>query len=235
VRNPLRVLDTKDEGDLKQIEKLKHGGSPMPRMLDALDHESRAHWDQVLAGLESIGIAYEIDDGLVRGLDYYTRTAFEVHDKSLGAQSTLGGGGRYDGLIEALGGPATPGVGFSIGLDRVVLLLEERGAAAEPAQGTIYVAAMDGTRRDALALVRELRREFRVDCDLEARGMSAQMKAADKSGAALVVLLGEEEWERGEIVIKDLTSGQQSIATRDVLVEHLRNRLPVTQASVRVR
>jgi len=235
VRNPLRVLDTKDEGDLKLIEKLKAGGSPMPRMLDALDAESRAHWDQVLAGLESLGIAYEIDHGLVRGLDYYTRTAFEVHDRSLGAQSTLGGGGRYDGLIEALGGPATPGVGFSIGLDRVLLLLEERNAAAEPAQATIYVAAMDGTRREALALVRELRKEFRVDCDLEARGMSAQMKAADKSGAALVVLLGEEEWKRGEIVIKDLTSGQQSIATRGALAEHLRTRLPAVQADLRVR
>ena len=127
----------------------------------------------MIEGLETLGIAYRVDHGLVRGLDYYTRTAFEAHDPSLGAQSTLGGGGRYDGLIEMLGGPATPGVGFSIGLDRVLLLLEERHGAIAHRPGMVYVAAMDGTRAAAETLVRELRREFHVDCDLESRGMGA--------------------------------------------------------------
>src|SRR5207249_3497250 len=142
--NPLRVLDTKDEDDLR----LLHGGElgSLPHMLDHLDAESRAHWDLVLAGLEASGIRHEIDHGLVRGLDYYTRTAFEVHDRTLGAQSTLGGGGRYDGLIEALGGPATPGVGFSIGLDRVMLMVEERGLAPAPTTAGVYLVAMEGTR-----------------------------------------------------------------------------------------
>src|SRR5262245_33967637 len=160
--NPLRILDTRDEGDLEILAGKGVKGT-MPHMLDVLDPESRGHWDQVLAGLEQLGITYTIDHGLVRGLDYYTRTAFEVHDRSLGAQSTLGGGGRYDGLIEALGGPATPGVGFSIGLDRTLLALEGRGAAMPAARGGLFVVAMEGTRREALTPTRGLRREFAVD------------------------------------------------------------------------
>ena len=223
--NPLRVLDTKDPGDLQLFKNLIEGDAPMPRMLDSLDAESLRHWEGVLEGLKTLEIPYRIDHGLVRGLDYYTRTAFEVHDPALGAQSTLGGGGRYDGLIEALGGPATPGVGFSIGLDRVVLLLEERHETIPPAPGTVFVAAMDGTRAAAGRLTRELRREFRVDCDLEARGMGAQMKQADKSGARLVVLLGEDEWKRGEVVLKDLRSGEQQALAREGLGDELRRRL----------
>ena len=220
--NPLRVLDTKDEGDLAVIAERK---SAMPRMLDALDAETRAHWDAVLAGLANLGIAHQIDHGLVRGLDYYTRTAFEVHDPTLGAQSALGGGGRYDGLIGDLGGPETAGVGFSIGLDRVLMTLEQRGAGPGARPGGVYVAAMDATRDAAPALVRELRREFSVDCDLESRGFGAQMKAAGKSGARLLVLLGEEEWTRGEVVIKDLSSGEQQTVKRERLADSLRERL----------
>ena len=126
-QNPMRILDSKDPDDVA-ILRGEWGGKtapPMPHMLDVLDAESRTHFDAVLEGLGAAGIPYEIDHGLVRGLDYYTRTAFEVHDRSLGAQSALGGGGRYDGLIEMLGGPPTPGIGFSIGLDRVVSVMEE--------------------------------------------------------------------------------------------------------------
>ncbi|HTM58180.1 MAG TPA: histidine--tRNA ligase [Candidatus Udaeobacter sp.] len=223
--NPLRVLDTKDTGDLKLFENLAAGGSAMPKMLDTLDVESLRHWERVIEGLDTLGIAHRVDHGLVRGLDYYTRTAFEVHDPSLGAQSTLGGGGRYDGLIEELGGPPTPGVGFSIGFDRVMLLLEERGGAIAHLPGMVYVAAMDGTRADAEKLTRDLRRSFRVDCDLEGRGMGAQMKQADKAGARVVVLLGEDEWKKGEVVIKDLVSGDQSIVSRAALEDELRRRL----------
>ena len=220
--NPLRVLDTKDEGDLALIAGRK---ADMPRLLDALDAETRAHWDAVLAGLANLGIAHEIDHGLVRGLDYYTRTAFEAHDRALGAQSALGGGGRYDGLIGDLGGPETPGVGFSIGLDRVLMMLEQRGIGPATRPGGVYVAAMDATRAAAPALVRALRREFSVDCDLESRGFGAQMKSAGKSGARLLVLLGEEEWARGEVVIKDLASGAQQTVQRERLPDALRERL----------
>jgi histidyl-tRNA synthetase len=220
--NPLRVLDTKDPND---HEAMAAAPASMPRMIDALDPPARAHWEAVLAGLGSLGIAHEIDHGLVRGLDYYTHTAFEVHDRSLGAQSALGGGGRYDGLIEALGGPATPGVGFAIGLDRSLLVIEERGLAPEPAAGGVFVVAMDATRAAALALARELRRGRAVELDLETRGFNAQMKAAGKSGARAAVILGEDEWGRGEVVVKDLASGGQQTVARAAL-ERILDALP---------
>jgi histidyl-tRNA synthetase len=229
VVNPLRVLDTKDEGDLALFREL----GEVPRMLDAIDEADRAHWEAVLAGLESVGVAYEVDHGLVRGLDYYTRTAFEVHDRSLGAQSALGGGGRYDGLIAELGGPPTPGVGFAIGLDRAMLVLEERGAAAPAPPAGIYLAAMEATHAMALALARELRRNLSVELDVEARGFSAQMKAAGKSGARLLVILGEEEWKRGEVAVKDLASGTQETLARAGLAEALGARLAQAPPPVR--
>src|SRR5205823_4388234 len=150
-QNPLRVLDSKAETDLAVLAEL---GERLPRLLDALDDADREHWNGVLAGLDAAGIRHELDHGLVRGLDYYTRTAFEVHDASLGSQSALGGGGRYDGLIEALGGPPTPGVGFAIGLDRAILALEQRGAVEPAAAAAVFVVAMEGTRAEAVALTR---------------------------------------------------------------------------------
>ena len=218
--NPLRVLDTKDPDE----QKLLHGDSilgPLPHLLDVLDDESREHFAAVRAGLTALGIAHEIDHGLVRGLDYYTRTAFEVHDRSLGAQSALGGGGRYDGLIEALGGPPTPGIGFSIGLDRVMLMVEEKGYAPTSAPGGIYIVAMEGTRLVAPMLARALRQVYTVDYDLEGRGLNAQMKAADKGGARAVMLLGDEEWQRGEVVLKELRTGAQQTVPLDGIVEAL--------------
>jgi len=231
-KNPLRILDSKAPIDQAMFKGEQGPLDPvkMPRMLDSLDGESRAHWDAVLAGLTSAGIAHQIDHGLVRGLDYYTRTAFEVHDRSLGAQSALGGGGRYDELIEALGGPSTPGVGFSIGLDRVVLVLEQRGFMPPAGPGAVYVAAMDATRESAAALVRELRRELAVDVDLEARSLGAQMKSADKSGARFAVILGEDEWKRGEVTLKDLVAGTQETVKRQQLVTTLRARLKTENA-----
>ncbi len=218
--NPLRILDTKDPDELK----LMHGEGglgPLPHLLDVLDDESRAHFEAVLAGLVALGITHEIDHGLVRGLDYYTRTAFEVHDRALGAQSALGGGGRYDGLIEALGGPPTPAVGFSIGLDRVMLMVEERGFAPEPTPAGVYIVAMERTRIVAPMLARSLRQVYTVDYDLEGRAMNAQMKAADKSGARAVMLLGDDEWQRGEVVIKDLRTGTQQTVPLEGIVEAL--------------
>ena len=219
--NPLRVLDTKSESDLA----LLHGGElgALPHLLDHIDAESRIHWDAVLAGLAASGIRFELDHGLVRGLDYYTRTAFEVHDRSLGAQSALGGGGRYDGLIEMLGGPPTPGVGFSIGLDRALLVLEERGEGAPAQAGGVFIVAMELTRAGALQLARELRREFTVEMDIEAKGFSAQMKAAGKSGARIAVILGEDEWKRGEVSLKNLATGDQTTIARDAVQQHLRS------------
>ncbi len=217
--NPLRVLDTKDAGDLELLRELS---DRMPRLVDVLDDADRAHWDEVRAGLESAGVAFEIDHGLVRGLDYYSRTAFEVHDRSLGAQSALGGGGRYDGLIEMLGGPATPGVGFAIGIDRALLVLEERGFQP-PAADTVYVVAMDSTRTAAQALVRRLRREFTIETDIEARAFGAQMKSAGKAGARILLIVGEEEWKQGIVALKDSKTGTQQAVAIDRLAETLRS------------
>jgi histidyl-tRNA synthetase len=218
--NPLRILDTKDPEEQALL-----AGLALPRLLDVVDADDRAHFEAVRAGLGALGIANEIDHGLVRGLDYYTRTAFEVHDRSLGAQSTLGGGGRYDGLIEALGGPATPGVGFSIGLDRVLLVIEQRGRGGEAPRASVYVAAMEATRVEAMKLARALRRRFVVDLDLEARSLQAQLKSASKSGATLVVILGEDEWKRGEVALKDLASGEQEVVTSGKLEARLADKL----------
>jgi len=228
--NPLRVLDTKSEGDLAIL----HGGElgPLPHMIDHLDADSLVHWDAVRAGLEAADIRYEVDHGLVRGLDYYTRTAFEVHDRTLGAQSALGGGGRYDGLIEALGGPPTPGVGFSIGMDRAMLVLEQRGAGGAGPAGGVYVVAMDATRAAATRLARELRHEFAVELDVEARGFGAQMKAAGKSGARVALILGEDEWNRGEVGLKDLAGGGQRTVARAGLEQALREILASPAAAV---
>jgi histidyl-tRNA synthetase len=220
-QNPLRVLDSKDEKDLAVLAKI---GAKLPKMLDVLDADDRAHWDAVLQGLADSGVRHEVDHGLVRGLDYYTRTAFEVHDDSLGAQSALGGGGRYDGLSEQLGGPPTPGVGFAIGLDRALLVMEQRGLAAELLDA-VCVVAMDGTRAGVTALVRELRKRFRVESDVEARGFNAQMKAAGKSGARFLVIAGEDEWARGEVTVKDSKSGEQVAVKREALAETLAGRI----------
>ncbi len=220
VTNPLRVLDTKDEGDHALFAEL----GDMPHLLDELDGPDREHWDGVRAGLEAAGVKSEIDHGLVRGLDYYTRTAFEVHDRSLGSQSALGGGGRYDGLVEMLGGPPTPGVGFAVGLDRTLLVMAERGFAT-PAVASVCLVAMDGTRAVATALARELRREFVVECDVESRGFSAQMKAAGKSGARFLVILGEDEWANGTVALKDSVTGTQESLAPTALAAELRIRL----------
>jgi len=143
-----------------------------------------------------------------------------VHDAALGAQSALGGGGRYDGLIEQLGGPPTPGVGFAIGLDRTLLMMEERGMSVSQPD-TVCVVAMDKTRDGAMALVRELRQRFRVEADVEARAFGAQMKSAGKSGARFLVIAGEEEWARGEVVLKDSKSGEQQAVRREKLAGEL--------------
>ncbi len=223
--NPLRVLDSKDPRDLELLE-ASSGMGEMPKLLDLLPQEDRTRFFGIRADLEAMGIACETDHGLVRGLDYYTHTAFEVHDRSLGAQSALGGGGRYDGLIEALGGPPTPGVGFSIGLDRVLLAC---APGAVPAGPQVFVASMEATRAAAAPLVRKLRHDFVVDWDLEGRGMGAQMKAAGRSGARFLVLLGEEEWRRGEVALKDLKSGDQQTVKREDLDARLRERLAATR------
>jgi histidyl-tRNA synthetase len=213
--NPLRVLDCKDPTCRAVTE-------DAPKTLDFLCDECRAHFDGVQAGLKEEGIEFEIDHRLVRGLDYYTRTAFEFVSDLLGpTQSTLCGGGRYDGLAEALGGPPTPAVGFGLGLERVLLVMEREGrAGSEMARGGVFVVAIgEEARREGHALMRELRSiGYPAESALEDRPLKAQLKMADRSGHGFAVIIGEQEMAEGLVTLRDLEQGtQERVARKDVV------------------
>ena len=198
--NPLRAFDADHEGTRKVME-----GAPL--LMDRLDPADAEHFAQVRSLLDRNGISYEIDATLVRGLDYYTRTLFEFECERLGAQSGIGGGGRYDGLIEQLGGPATPGCGWALGVDRIALALEGQGEgkAAEERAG-VFVVAEDAERERALALVTELRRAgLAADLDLAGRAIKGQMKQADRVGARHALILGGGE----QATLRDMSSGEE--------------------------
>ena len=211
--NPLRVLDCKVPG----CREIARG---IPRIQEHLCEACRAHQAELRDLLAAAGMQYEMADHLVRGLDYYTRTVFEVEHGGLGAQSALGGGGRYDRLVEDVGGPATPGVGFSSGIERILLALEAEGAELPgPGAPDIMVITVGerAERRAAIVLARRLRRRYRVDMDLRGRSLAAQMKAADRLGARVALLVGEGELASGEWTVKDLVSGaQERVADADL-------------------
>ena len=194
--NPLRAFDADHEGTRKVME-------GAPTLLDRLDPADAEHFQEVRDLLDANGVSYDLDPTLVRGLDYYTRTVFEFECDRLGAQSGIGGGGRYDGLIEQLGGQPTPGCGWAIGVDRVALALGE--AEAQPAT-ELFVVAEDGARGRALALVTELRRTgIAADLDLADRAIKGQMKQADRVGARLALILPAE----GPGRLRDMSTGSE--------------------------
>ena len=224
VTNPLRVLDCKVPEDQPIIETL-------PRIADHLDPASKEHFAAVTAALDAAGVAYTLNPRLVRGLDYYTRTTFEFTHGGLGAQNALLGGGRYDGLSEALGGPRAPGIGFAIGLDRLVLTLQaqqEQAAVADmvdayvapmaDAKDTAQLAAMNAA---GLALARELRRAgLSVELGDGSFRLKKSFEAADKT-ARRIVILGEDELQSGILTVKDFATGAQSKVPRAELAAHL--------------
>jgi histidyl-tRNA synthetase len=221
--NPLRVLDSKAPEDQALIDAL-------PKIADYLDEGSREHFAQVLAGLDACGVAYTINPRLVRGLDYYTRTTFEftVPDGSgLGTQNALLGGGRYDGLSEMLGGPKAPGIGFAIGEDRLMLVLQEQAAAVggplAAAKLDAYIAPMGAERNAAaLALARELRRAgLAVEVGDGSFRLKKSFEMADKV-ARHIVILGEDEVASGVATVKTFASGDQVKVGRDELAAALR-------------
>lgn len=203
-KNPLRVLDCKVEGCRRAAE-------GAPRMLDKLCPECAAHFDAVRACLDQLGIVYALDHRLMRGLDYYSRTTFELLAEGLGAQNAVAGGGRYDGLVEMLGGRPTPAIGFAAGLDRIVMLLAEQGARA-PEAPLVFVVALDGeSQKSALSLMRELRGAgLRVEFDARCGSAKSQMKLADRRGARLALILGEEELRSGTVTLKDLAAAESA-------------------------
>ena len=216
-RNPLRVLDSKRDEDAAII-------SAAPLMVDFLTDETREHFETVRAGLDQLGIPYELSPRLVRGLDYYTRTTFEFAADALAtAQNAVGGGGRYDGLVEDLGGPATPGIGFALGVDRILLACDAEGVftTPEPAVKVFVVDVTGGSH--ALGVCTTLRNAgIGADRSYGGRSMKAQMKVADRSGAPFAAIIGEDEVANGEVTLRDLRgdTGQQRIALAD-LAEHV--------------
>ena len=203
--NPLRMLDSKDERDQNLL-------ALAPALTDFLCEECRAHFQELQNDLAQLGIAYELDSKLVRGFDYYTKTAFEVQSPDLGAQSTLCGGGRYDGLVQELGGPATPAVGFGMGIERALVALQalERTLPVCAGPTAFLVTLGDEARKEGLKVLSGLRAAgISADTDYGGRNMRAQMKAADRSGARYALILGDNELAGGFAQCKDLKSGAQ--------------------------
>jgi histidyl-tRNA synthetase len=193
-------------------------------MVDYLCDECAAHFERVRSGLEELGIPFQLEPRLVRGLDYYTRTTFEFQAPALeSAQNGIGGGGRYDGLTEQLGGPPTPGIGFGIGVERVLLASDAEGVFPAPT-AAVDVFVVDVTGSAALRLVNELREAgVRADRAFDGRGMKAQCKVADRSGARLAVVVGPDELERGIAKVQALRGSDK--AEEEVKLEEVVDRV----------
>jgi histidyl-tRNA synthetase len=219
--NPLRVLDDKRPEVQKQLV-------GAPRLRDFLCEDCKAYHEQVRELVTAAGVVFEDDDKLVRGLDYYTRTTFEfVHD-GLGAQSAVGGGGRYDGLSEMIGGPALPSVGWALGVDRTVLALEAEGIELPtPAATDVFAVPLGEAARSVLfGLVTRLRREgLAADMVYGGKGLKAAMKAADRSGARYAIVAGDRDLADDLVQLKDLTTGDQTPVALDALVSTLKEKL----------
>jgi histidyl-tRNA synthetase len=218
--NPLRVLDCKVETDQPIIETL-------PKIIDHLDLECRQHFERVTSELQARGVAYQVTPRLVRGLDYYTRTTFEITSGALGAQNAVVGGGRYDGLSEMLGGPPTPGIGFSIGQDRLILAVEAAALLKLGVPLAAYVVWMgDAALAPAARLVRELRAQgLSLEIDYDPMKIKKAMGVANKLQARFAIIIGEGELASGKYQVKDMASGEQKELEPGSIAEYVREKL----------
>jgi histidyl-tRNA synthetase len=216
--NPLRIFDCKVPADQPIIDRLPHS-------VDFLCEECRTHFDAVQRYLALYGIPCRLSHRLVRGLDYYTRTTFEVLASNLGAQNALLGGGRYDGLVKDLGGPDRVGIGFAAGLERLVLALPPAAGRVAGPPETFVAAIGDAPRDAAFQLVRELRLAgIRADIDYDGRSLRGQMKRADRLAVPLVLIIGDDEMARGQVKVKDMRTGEQAEVPRSEIVPFVRAR-----------
>lgn len=213
-KNPLRMLDTKAP---HEIEILKDA----PNISDCWTDDDKDHFESVCALLDVMGISYDIAPNLVRGLDYYTRTTFEITSTALGAQDAICGGGRYDGLVETLGGKSTPGIGFAAGMERILLAMgDDASTGHEP---HIYIVGLgDAIRSTVVQLAESLRQNgLAVAFDVLRRSMKAQMREANKAGAKYAIIMGDQELESGQAEVKDLSTGDQQKVSLDQLTDHM--------------
>ena len=202
----MRIFDSKDPAE-KAIVK------DAPRMTEYLCEECTSAFSELQLKLKALEIPFEVDRDIVRGLDYYTKTAFEFISKDLGAQSTVCGGGRYDQLIEQLGGPEIPGVGFGLGLERLLLIAEAQGVSfPNPRPVDVFIAAIgEEAENEALKLAKRLRKAgFSVTTDCIRRGLKAQLRHADRIDAAYSVLIGQDELDRGVVTLRDMNNSSQT-------------------------
>ncbi|MFC5650130.1 histidine--tRNA ligase [Paenibacillus solisilvae] len=212
-RNPLRVLDCKVD---------QHHFEGAPSILESLDEECRTHFEALQVHLTSMNIPYTINPRLVRGLDYYTHTAFEYKSEGIGAIDTIGGGGRYNGLVADIGGPDQPGVGLGLGLERTVMLLESQEVQLDDLHRVdVYLVALgEAAERELTAVLYQLRlKGIAAERDYQSRKMKAQMKSADRLQVRYTAILGDDELARGEIALKDMKSGEQRFVLLDKLAE----------------
>jgi histidyl-tRNA synthetase len=210
-RNPMRILDSKDEGDRQVVE-------GAPRLEDSLNDASRDFFEAVRDGLDELGLAYRLNPRLVRGLDYYTHTAFEFTTDQLGAQGAVIAGGRYDGLVEEIGGPPTPGVGWAAGVERLALLAGREEVRARP---VAIVPIGPAAEKAARLLAAELR-SAGIAVELAFKGKPGQrMKRADRAAARVALSLGDDELASGVVKLRDLDSGEEQVLPRSELVRHL--------------
>jgi histidyl-tRNA synthetase len=218
VTNPLRVLDCKVPEDQPIIDTL-------PRIADFLEEASRKHFDAVQEILTKVGVPFTLNSRLVRGLDYYTRTAFEFTHGALGAQNAILGGGRYDGLSEALGGPPAPGIGFAIGEDRLVMT-EKTPAESVVRKPDVYIAPMAGMNADAARLARELRnsKDLVVELGDESFRLKKSFEAAEKAGAKYILIVGENEVKANAFALKNLATGEQISVPRSDLAAKIQTK-----------
>lgn len=212
--NPLRVLDCK-------VPECRLATEQAPKIIDLLSPPARAHFEQVTEGLAALGISYTLNPRLVRGLDYYTLTTFEVTNSNLGAQNAVGAGGRYDGLVKALGGSATPAVGFAVGLERVAHLLPDQAVAAP--ERLVFVAAIGAAgSRTGIRILDALRAAgVRADTDLRGASLKAQLRHADRLGASFVVIIGDDEVAQGMALIRNMVTKEQRSVPLDQVVQAL--------------
>ncbi|AMW30499.1 MULTISPECIES: histidine--tRNA ligase [Arthrospira] len=211
-RNPMRILDSKDE----RTQEITRNA---PSILDYLGERSQSHFERVQYLIKELGISYTLNPRLVRGLDYYTHTAFEIISDDLGAQATVCGGGRYDGLVQELGGPSVPAVGWAIGLERLIILLQQLHQPPQVTPQLYLVSRGEKAEANGLILAQKLRQAgLRVELDLSGSAFSKQFKRADRSGAGACLVLGDAEAIAGTVNLKWLKSGEQTVLNQVDLI-----------------